>query len=182
MIDYEREIAKLKDDNELMRIKSLSSGGGVGATTSGGDKSVAPTTGQEKQISDLQALVKKKDTEITKLKDQAIKSKKENQETAAKASSAENALADEKNKVTKYLKEKDEALNSLRNARQQAERERFEKERFKSDLDQLISEKRGTGAGALSYSDLQTKLKELENDVYILQAQKKTVLAINPRT
>lgn len=34
----------------------------------------------------------------------------------------------------------------------------------------------------MGYSDMANKLKELENDIYVLEAQKKTVLAYNPRT
>jgi len=50
-------------------------------------------------------------------------------------------------------------------------------------LDKLLAERQGTGAGAgMGYSDMANKLKELENDVYVLEAQKKTVLAYNPRT
>jgi len=181
MVDYEAQILKLKDDNEVMRLKALSGGASVPGTVSKDGATITPTTAQEDTIAKLQAAEKKKDAEITKLKEAAVKQKKEQQEVAAKASSAENALADEKAKVVKYLREKEEALNSMRNAREVCERERYEKERYKSDLDKLLAEKRGTGAGAMTYSEMQAKLKELENDVYILQAQKKTVIAVNPR-
>jgi len=50
-------------------------------------------------------------------------------------------------------------------------------------LNKLLAERQGTGAGAgMGYSDMANKLKELENDVYVLEAQKKTVIAYNPRT
>jgi chromosome segregation ATPase len=178
MVDYEAEILKLKDNNEVLRLKSMS----APQKTTSGDKGLPAASGTDKQVVDLQALVKKRDQELVKLKEKDIKSTKERQELASKLSDAENKLADEKKKVTKYLKEKDEALGSLRNARQQAEAERFNKERYKEDLDKLIAEKRGTGAGGLSYSEMASKLKALENDVYVLEAQRKTVLAINPRT
>ena len=50
-------------------------------------------------------------------------------------------------------------------------------------MNKLLAERQGTGAGAgMGYSDMANKLKELENDIYVLEAQKKTVLAYNPRT
>jgi len=50
-------------------------------------------------------------------------------------------------------------------------------------LNKLLAERQGTGAGAgMGYSDMANKLKELENDIYVLEAQKKTVLAYNPRS
>ena len=61
---------------------------------------------------------------------------------------------DEKAKVTKYLKEKDDALKSLMAARQQADTERYNKERYKEDFQKLLEEKQGTGAGGMSYSDM----------------------------
>lgn len=179
MVDYEAEILRLKDNNEVMRLKSTN---GPQPATAGGTV-LAPTSASDKQVADLQALVKKRDQELVRLKEKDIKGTKERQELTSKATDAENKLADEKKKVAKYLREKDEALGSLRTARQQSEAERSAKERFKADLEQLIAEKRGTGAaGGLSYSDMASKLKELENDVYILEAQRKTVLALNPRT
>ena len=178
MVDYEAEILKLKDNNEVMKLKSMS----THQAASGGGTALPPSSASDKQLTDLQALVQKRDQELVKLKEKDIKSTKERQELASKVTEADTRLADEKKKVTKYLKEKDEALGSLRNARQQSEAERFNKERYKEDLDKLIAEKRGTGAGGLSYSDMASKMKELENDVYILEAQRKTVLAHNPRT
>jgi len=49
-------------------------------------------------------------------------------------------------------------------------------------LDKEIAEKLGGGSGGISYSDMQAKLRELESDVYVLEAQKKTVLVHNPST
>ena len=50
-------------------------------------------------------------------------------------------------------------------------------------MNKLLAERQGTGAGAgMGYSDMANKLKELENDIYVLEAQKKTVLAYNPRS
>jgi hypothetical protein len=37
-------------------------------------------------------------------------------------------------------------------------------------LDKLIAEKQGGGSGGLTYSDMQAKLRELESDVYVLEA------------
>ena len=93
----------------------------------------------------------------------------------------ETKFEDEKKKVVKYLKEKQDALDSLRNARQQVESEIFNKNRFKEDLEKLLAEKKGQGGG-LSYSQMTDKIKGLENDIYILEAQKKTVIAVNPQT
>jgi len=53
---------------------------------------------------------------------------------------------------------------------------------LESEIEQLAG-RRGTGAGGLSYSDLADKVKELQNDVRILEAQKKEpVIALNPTT
>lgn len=88
----------------------------------------------------------------------------------------------EKNKVKDYLKAKMEAQDSLRNARQAAESERIHKEKYKAEVDKHLAEKQGGGSGGLTYSDMQARLRELESDVYVLEAQKKTVLVHNPST
>lgn len=49
-------------------------------------------------------------------------------------------------------------------------------------MDKHLAEKQGGGSGGLTYSDMQAKLRELESDVYVLEAQKKTVLVHNPST
>jgi hypothetical protein len=115
MIDYEAEILKLKDNNEVMKMKSIAQ------TTTGGSSS-APVqssgSGTDKQITDLQNLVKKRDQDLVKQKEKEIKATKERQELQSKMTEVENKLEEEKKKVVKYLKEKQDALDSLRNARQ----------------------------------------------------------------
>jgi hypothetical protein len=69
------------------------------------------------------------------------------------------------------MKEKEEALHQLRSSRELAEKERVQKERYKEDWNKLMAERQGTGVnGGLSYSEMEKKLKELENDVYVLEA------------
>lgn len=96
----------------------------------------------------------KKDQELVKLRDKEIKIKQEQRDQTAKFSETEKKYNDEKAKVTKYLKEKDDALKSLMAARQQADTERYNKERYKEDFQKLLEEKQGTGAGGMSYSDM----------------------------
>lgn len=69
----------------------------------------------------------------------------------------------------KYAKEKEDALTSLRAARKEAENERVAKDRCKEDLARLMAERQGTGASsALSYSELEKKVKDLESEVFVL--------------
>lgn len=47
----------------------------------------------------------------------------------------------------------------------------------------LIAEKTGTGGGnTLTYSEMIAKVKQLENDLFILESQRVTVVAVNPKT
>ena len=59
MVDYEAEILKLKDNNEVMKMKSLASA----SPTAGSSLAPVVSTGSatDKQIADLQSLVKKRD-------------------------------------------------------------------------------------------------------------------------
>jgi len=86
-------------------------------------------------------------------------------------------------KVGKLIRDKDDALTRLTTANEDLATERFEKQRAREELNRLIAEKQGTGVGAgMSYSDMAKKMTELRNDVRILQAERKTVLAHNPST
>ena len=50
-------------------------------------------------------------------------------------------------------------------------------------MDRHIAEKQGTGVGSgMMYGDMAKKMKELEDTIYILEAQRKTVIAHNPST
>jgi len=182
MIEYETEILKLKDNNEVAKLKSMTANAQASLKTA----VVPPGSKADKQLTDLQAEVKKNDKlqkDVQKLKETAIKHTTERKELNAQVEKVEQKRADEENKAAKYAKDKDEALKALSQARNLAEVERYEKARHKEDFDKLLAERQGTGAGAgMGYSDMANKLKELENDVYVLEAQKKTVIAYNPRT
>ena len=55
------------------------------------------------------------------------------------------------------------------------------KAKFQADCVKLVKEKQGAGSG-MSYSDMAKKIKDLEKDIYILEAQKRVVIAHNPST
>ena len=118
------------------------------------ESGVVSGTGVDKQIAEFKNKLMKKDQELVKLRDKDIKIKQEQRDQTAKFSETEKKYNDEKAKVGKYLKEKDDALKSLMAARQQADTERYNKERYKEDFQKLLEEKQGTGAGGMSYSDM----------------------------
>lgn len=95
----------------------------------------------QQRVGDLQNLVKKRDQELVKLREKEIKTTKERQDLNGKYTDTQKKYDDEKAKVGKYLKEKEDALSSLRNARQLAETERHHKAKYKEDLNKLIAEK-----------------------------------------
>ena len=50
-------------------------------------------------------------------------------------------------------------------------------------MDRHIAEKQGTGVGSgMMYADMSKKMKELEDTIYILESQRKTVIHLNPNT
>ena len=55
MIDYETEILKLKDNNEVAKLKSMTENAQASASTS----VLPPGSKADKQVTDLQAEVKK---------------------------------------------------------------------------------------------------------------------------
>jgi len=64
MVDYEREILALKDTNEVMKLKTMT------ATQKASTVGALPAaTGTEGKITELQALVQKRDQELLKQKD-----------------------------------------------------------------------------------------------------------------
>ena len=58
MTEYETEIMKLKDKNEVMRMKTLTDKNLIPSVN---DKVIVGQTDSDKKISDLQALVLKRD-------------------------------------------------------------------------------------------------------------------------
>ena len=117
MVDYEMEIQKLKDGNQIMKLKALSEPPQASSSElsmpagAAGDKA-------GKQVQDLQALVQKRDQELVKQKERETRSTKDKQALNNKFTEMEKQYTAEKAKVVKYVREKDDALTALRNARQ----------------------------------------------------------------
>lgn len=104
------------------------------------------------------------------------------QTTTREKQDAEAALKKEKQQADKLREEHRESETQLAWARKSLAEERNGKHQLQEDLDRLLEGPRGAGSGGLSHSAMTSKLKELENDVYVLEAQRKTVLALNPST
>jgi len=116
MIEYETEILKLKDNNEVAKLKSMTANAQASLKTA----VVPPGSKADKQLTDLQAEVKKNDKlqkDVQKLKETAIKHTTERKELNAQVEKVEQKRADEENKAAKYFYDKNEALNALSQAR-----------------------------------------------------------------
>lgn len=189
MVDYEAQILKLKDSNEVLKLQQVAErppkAGATEKPSSSTQPLAAPSSSApaDKQIADLRALVQKRDQEAVKLKEKERTSAADTKKLRERVTEVEDSLAAEKRKAAKYLTEKDELREQLAGARRELESARIAKQRDKEEIENLLADKRGGAkGGAPTYASLQDKVQALENEVYLLEAQKKTVLAHNPRT
>jgi len=116
MIDYETEILKLKDNNEVAKLKSMTANAQASTSTA----VVPPGAKADKQLTGVQAEVKEREknmAELQKLRDGKTKHAGEKRDLTAQREAARHQLAEEEKRATKYSKEKDEALNALSQAR-----------------------------------------------------------------
>lgn len=114
MVDYETEIMKLKDKNEVMRLKTLTD---KKLTAGEGDKaSTGQAKSKEDQVAQLQEQVQKKLQELVKAKEKDMKSEKDKQALLSQKNELEKKYADEKNKYLKSIKDRDQAQRDLRTA------------------------------------------------------------------
>ena len=186
MLEYEMQIQALQDTNEVARLNAMSNAGArtKKEESKAGDKLLTDPVAARKQEQDS----KKKEDELLKLADKKEKDAKtaaerEKQalklEWQRKVADVEKRLAEEQRKSKDLAGEKEELRAKLLTAREQANTSHSRVVSLEQEIEQLAG-RRGTGAGGLTYTDLQDRVKELQNDVRILEAQRKTVIAINP--
>jgi DNA polymerase IIIc chi subunit len=79
-------------------------------------------------------LVLKRDQELVKLKEEKIKSNKEKTDMLIKFTDIEKKFGEEKLKVIKYIKEKEDINKSLKTTNQILEKERYKLEIAQSEV------------------------------------------------
>lgn len=116
---------------------------------------------------------------MQKLKHERQESLQLHKEARAEAKDLGKALEKERNKMARLTAENDRATGDLRVARQEVLDLQDRAKALEREINQITGEK-GLGQGALTYTDMASRVKELENEVKILENQRKTVLALNP--
>lgn len=181
MLEQEKMILKLKDQNETWKLKEKAEKSLTAAEKASYGVSGGPN--KDQAVTKLQEEIQKRDQQLVDLKTKMQKNKTSKEQLQGDKDKVQKDLVklqEDKSRLQQDKIRSEETISKLTN---ELKNLKYEVNELRDDNKRHLSEKQGVGkGGGLSYRELEQRLQEANEENFILRKQKETVVAVNPKS